>query len=66
MTAPPRLTARWASAINASVPPSPLLSARRRMRTYFSVTTTINAHRIKDTTPRTACGVTMPEGPRRR
>src|ERR1700675_2345054 len=52
----PEPTARCASAINARVPPSPLLSARSRITTYFSVTTTISAHRINDTTPSTACG----------
>ena len=40
--------ARWANAIRASVPPSPLLSARSRMSTYFSVTTTINAQRMSE------------------
>ena len=34
-----------------------VLSARSRMTTYFSVTTTINAHRISESTPSTACGV---------
>ena len=48
------VTARCASAIRASVPPSPWLSARSRISTYFSVTTTISAHRIRDTTPSTA------------
>src|SRR5262249_32358209 len=38
---PPR--ARLASAINASVPPSPSLSARSRIRTYFTVTMRISA-----------------------
>ena len=46
-------SARWASAISASVPPSPLLSARSRMTTYLSVTMTISAQRISDSTPST-------------
>src|SRR6516165_9326406 len=40
------------------VPPSPLLSARSRMTTYFNVTTTISAHRISEITPITAARVT--------
>jgi len=63
MVDPPVPTARWASAIKASVPPSPLLSARSRITTYLSVTTTISAHRIRDTTPRTAAGVGAPSAP---
>ena len=51
---PVRPTARDASAISVSVPPSPLLSARNRISTYLSVTTTISAHRISDTMPSTA------------
>ena len=41
-----RPSARVASAVSDSVPPSPLLSARSRISTYLSVTTTISAHRI--------------------
>ncbi len=48
-----RLRLRCASAISASVPPSPLLSARTRMRTYLIVTTMISDQRISDRTPRT-------------
>ena len=47
-------TARWASAISASVPPSPRLSARVRMSTYLSVTMTISDQKISDRTPSTA------------
>ena len=60
---PPLPTARCASAISASVPPSPLLSARSRMTTYFSVTTTISAHRISESTPSTACGAAAADVP---
>lgn len=63
MVAAARVTARCARAISASVPPSPLLSARSRMTTYFSVTTTISAHRMSDTTPNTAIGVTRVGSP---
>ena len=35
------------------VPPSPLLSARSRIRTYLSVTVTISAQRISESTPST-------------
>ena len=45
---------RCARAINASVPPSPLLSARSRMRTYLSVTTRMSAQMISDRIPKTA------------
>ncbi len=48
-----RPTARVASAIKVSVPPSPLLSARSNMTTYFKVTMMNSAHRISDTTPST-------------
>ncbi len=60
MVLPPLTTARCASAISASVPPSPWLSARSRITTYFSVTTTISAHRISESTPSTAPGSTAP------
>ncbi|MGY4296288.1 hypothetical protein ACVWXN_004383 [Bradyrhizobium sp. i1.4.4] len=63
MVAPPVPTARWASAISASVPPSPLLSARSRITTYLSVTTTMSAHRISESTPSTAAGVGTPSAP---
>ena len=55
-----RPSARVASAVSESVPPSPLLSARSRSRTYLSVTTMISAHRISDSTPSTMSRVTGP------
>jgi hypothetical protein len=54
-------SARNASAVSESVPPSPLLSARSKMTTYFSVTTKMRDHRISDRTPKTASSVTGPE-----
>ena len=42
-------SARCASAISDSVPPSPLLSARRTSSTYLSVTMMISAQRISET-----------------
>src|SRR5258708_16001058 len=48
------LSARCANAISASVPPSPLLSARSRMTTYLRVTTRMSAQMISDRIPRTA------------
>ena len=53
-----RPSARVASAVSESVPPSPLLSARNRISTYFSVTVTISAHTISDSTPSTTSRVT--------
>ena len=52
--------ARWARAINVSVPPSPLLSARRMNSTYLMVTMTISAHKMSDTTPKTISRVSAP------
>jgi hypothetical protein len=52
--------ARWARATSVSVPPSPLLSARSKMKTYLQVTTRIKDHRISDNTPITVSRVTMP------
>ena len=49
-----RPTACWARAISDRVPPSPLLSARIRKKTYLNVTTTISAQNASDTTPTTA------------
>ena len=49
-----RPSARCASAIRVSVPPSPLLSARSRISTYFSVTMMISAQKISERTPSTA------------
>jgi len=39
-----RRTPRWASAISAITPPSPLLSARRMKVAYLIETTVINEH----------------------
>ena len=55
-----RPSARVASAISESVPPSPLLSARSRISTYFRVTTMISAHTMSESTPSTASRVTGP------
>ena len=46
-----RPSARKANAVSASVPPSPLLSARSRISTYFRVTTKISDQKISDSTP---------------
>ena len=40
--------------MSASVPPSPLLSARIRKTTYLTVTTRISAQVINEITPSTA------------
>ena len=48
---------RWASAISASVPPSPLLSARMISRMYLTVTTRISDQTISDSVPSTSRGV---------
>ena len=49
------------SAISASTPPSPLLSARMTTATYFSVTTTISAQVMSDSMPSTlSCVGCMP------
>ena len=47
-----RFATDWPSAISAKVPPSPLLSVRRRMMTYFNVTIRITVQIINDSTPR--------------
>jgi hypothetical protein len=47
---------RDTSAISASTPPSPRLSARITTTTYFSVTTTISAQVISDRMPSTSSG----------
>ena len=52
--------ARCASAISVSVPPSPLLSARRMNSTYLIVTMKISAHRMSDTMPKTISRVSAP------
>ena len=58
-----RPSARVASAVSESVPPSPLLSARSRTSTYLIVTTTISAHRISESTPSTISRVIGPDAP---
>ena len=45
---------RDTSAIRDSVPPSPLLSRRVRMKMYLIVTTMISDHSISEITPRTS------------
>src|SRR3954451_13728926 len=55
-----RPNARCPNAINDSVPPSPLLSARNSSRTYLAVTTMNSAQRISDSTPSTITRVTAP------
>ena len=46
-----------ASAISDSVPPSPLLSARSTKATYLTVTMTVSAQTISDSTPSTSLGL---------
>src|SRR3974390_96701 len=48
------------SAINARMPPSPLLSTRNAMVTYFTDVTIISVHRISDNEPRIAAGSERP------
>ncbi len=62
---PPRPppSAREASAISASVPPSPLLSARKRISTYLAVTTKSSAQMISDRMPSTTGSLTGLPGP---
>ena len=60
-----RPSARGASAISASVPPSPLLSARSRMSTYLRVTMTISAQMISDRMPSTTVSLAGIAGPDR-
>jgi hypothetical protein len=56
---------RCANAINAMMPPSPLLSARITKVTYFSDTTISSDQKISESTPRTAAGAgAMPCIPR--
>ena len=49
-------SALCASAISDRMPPSPLLSACIRNRTYLAVTVTISAQMISETTPMTSPG----------
>ena len=58
-----RPSALKASAVNASVPPSPLLSALSRTSTYLSVTTMVSDQKISDSMPYTAAWVTAPCSP---
>jgi len=44
------------SAISARIPPSPPLSTRRAMVTYFTEVTMISVHKISDSEPRIAAG----------
>ena len=48
-----RPRATWASAFSVRMPPSPLLSACIRNRTYLAVTTISSAQMISETTPTT-------------
>jgi len=50
----------WSSASSATMPPSPRLSARRINSAYLIEMMRISAHRISDTTPRTASLVSGP------
>ncbi len=56
-------SAREASAISASVPPSPLLSARSRISTYLAVTTKSSAQMISDKMPSTTGSLAGALGP---
>ncbi len=46
-------TLRWASAVSAMMPPSPLLSARMMKPAYFTDTTRISDQNTSDSTPST-------------
>jgi len=57
-------TLRWASAISAMMPPSPLLSARMTNSRYFSDTTMISDQNTRLSAPSTLAGVAAtPCGP---
>jgi hypothetical protein len=60
------LKLRCTSAMSASTPPSPLLSARRTKVRYFAVTVSISAQKMSDRTPST-CSTegAAPWGPRK-
>ena len=49
---------RWASAMRARMPPSPLLSARMTRATYLIVTTSTSDQKISDSTPSVSARVT--------
>ena len=61
MKAAQRPNALRASAVKASVPPSPLLSARIRNRTYLTVTVSNNAQSRSETMPMTSPSVAPAE-----
>ncbi len=48
-----------ANAMSERMPPSPLLSMRSRIATYFTVTIRNSAHRISETVPSTSSGRRM-------
>ena len=52
-----RPIARCASAISATVPPSPLLSSRISTKTYFTVTMRTSAQKISEMMPITSARV---------
>ena len=60
MRRPRSPTACCASAIRLNVPPSPWLSARSMISTYFNVTITTKAHSISEITPNTMSAVSVP------
>ena len=41
----------WMSASSAKIPPSPRLSARRMNEMYFTLTISVSAHTINESTP---------------
>jgi len=59
----PWISRRCASAKSARIPPSPSLSARMMMVTYFSVTEMASAQKMSDSTPSTACASKLPASP---
>ncbi len=58
MKAVRRPSARVARAVSDSVPPSPLLSARKSSSTYFRVTVMISDQTMSESTPSTTSRVT--------
>ncbi len=50
---------RWMSASSARLPPSPLLSARRMMPTYLTVTISISDQNMRLSTPKICSGSTL-------
>jgi len=55
---PEPLVTRCTSASSARLPPSPRLSARMMMATYFKDTSSMIAQNTSDSTPRILAGVT--------